>query len=81
MNCTILHCDKPVLARKLCQSHYAQVQRHGEINSGPRDPYTTSRHTCVVPGCRRRNKNVGFCPTHYRKVLYPNYYDEKAIKA
>lgn len=63
MGCAIAGCDKKVLARGWCRSHYDRWRKH-------RDPeYVRERQTeCSVEGCHGALKGHGLCNKHYQRL-------------
>ena len=59
-------CDRPILARRLCETHYMQQQKKGTLSpifkgQAPLGP-------CQVTGCVNQNRRTsGLCETHYRR--------------
>jgi hypothetical protein len=65
--CTVSGCTKPA-DRKilgLCEAHYYQQRRHGQITSVEIKPYGTPG--CKEPGCDSPHDSLGWCSMHYTR--------------
>ena len=49
--CVAIGCTSPVLARRLCLTHYHQLASTGQA--------------CSVPGCDHPRRTGGMCTGHY----------------
>lgn len=59
--CSVKDCTKPVLARELCQAHYALQRRTGSLEK------TRVRSDCQLNDCTKPHLSKGYCSTHYYK--------------
>lgn len=62
-NCSVSDCDRPVLARNLCSSHYARAKRGVPLDT-PLGTKTPGGKPCEIDGCRKRAASRGLCTTH-----------------
>ena len=62
MICSVEDCDGAAYSRGLCERHYRQVLRHGQV----RAPRVS---TCSVEACDRRVDARGLCHGHYLRWL------------
>lgn len=51
-------CNKPIVSRGLCSSHYKTLRRREGLEGGPLP-------TCENPGCEKVSESRGLCQTHY----------------
>src|SRR5882757_8599654 len=64
--CTVSNCDRPVLARGWCGTHYARWRDAGSVREDqPIRVMVPKSGTCSVEGCPRPRHTKGFCTTHY----------------
>ena len=67
--CTIPDCDRPVLAKGMCQMHYHRNRRTGDpTNDGRtevRPRYGREARECTEPGCTGRPRVDDLCDHHY----------------
>jgi len=63
-HCQFEGCDRPVAAKGLCTTHYAQHRAGKEL-------YTveSTKLPCAVDGCTEIARAKGYCNTHYRQAL------------
>ena len=63
--CSFEGCDKPVQAKRLCQSHYGQKRRGLKLRPLRARWEKTAIHPCRIEGCRRKtSKEGGLCQYH-----------------
>lgn len=62
-NCIIENCEQPVLAKRLCEKHYARHRRNGTVKLLTQKRYLGDR--CLVFDCDKERKTKGYCDTHY----------------
>jgi hypothetical protein len=68
--CEFSACTKPAAKRGLCESHYQQYRRNGELKplkKWSRDP-SYRPDSCNVEGCFSYSKAKGLCDKHYRRM-------------
>lgn len=67
--CTMEGCQKPVMARGWCSTHYQRWQRHGDPNGGRHYKPRASRRPapCLVEACGRPARSRGMCEAHYAR--------------
>lgn len=60
--CSIEGCDKPVVARGWCRTHYSRWQRR-------RDPFAVriTPDICSIEGCNKPHNARGWCKMHYSR--------------
>lgn len=58
--CSVAECDRDVLARGWCGTHYRRWQRRGDPLSHPFVP----RGTCSDEGCEKPHASNGYCHMH-----------------
>lgn len=63
--CQIDNCDRPFVARGMCQTHYQSARERGDF--APRGFYPPGA-TCAVSDCDRRPAAAGLCTMHRRRV-------------
>lgn len=64
--CSVLECEKSVIARRLCNQHYKEAKRRGALD----DHSKLSREpsvSCTIDGCERKFLARGWCATHYTR--------------
>lgn len=63
--CSFEGCDRPHITKKLCHSHYSQLQS-GRGLTELRDwgKYTKGEHICSLPHCRKVAISSGLCDNH-----------------
>lgn len=62
--CLFEGCDRPVLARRMCSTHYGQARRGKALT--PIQQREGAR-LCSFEGCGRRHSSKGFCAAHRRQ--------------
>lgn len=60
--CSIDDCERPSWSRSLCNTHYSQQRRRGELAVTPR---LKGIHPCSVDGCEERQVSKTYCAKHY----------------
>lgn len=67
-SCSVGSCDRAVLARGLCGTHYDRWRRNGD--PGPAEIRQLSRRPseCQVEGCGRPVSGRGYCGAHYWRL-------------
>jgi hypothetical protein len=63
MLCDIVPCGKKVTAKKMCQTHYVRVKKHGSPYTLKRNPNPTA--VCSEKGCGGKHRSKGYCEKHY----------------
>ena len=58
--CSIEGCERKVLCRGWCNSHYAKWRAHGTTDGNPHKP-----RQCSIDGCDRKHYGRGWCHKHY----------------
>lgn len=66
--CSVPECDRPFYAKGHCNTHYAQVRRHGRLLTSE-DYRSAEKRGCAVDGCTRRHHAHGFCQSHYGRYV------------
>lgn len=64
--CDAEECDRPVLARGVCKTHYARAVKDGSIDTLGR-VRALSAAVCLVDGCEKRPRAHGLCSAHYTR--------------
>lgn len=70
-NCSILDCEKKVVARGWCDKHYKRWQING-------DPLYTEKpidRICSVEGCDNKHRSIGLCSKHERRFRRNGHLD------
>lgn len=68
--CSIPGCDRSFVARHLCRTHYARLQRTGSTELHPRQRGAPAeRRTCSIEGCEKYVKGRDLCAMHHQRVL------------
>jgi hypothetical protein len=60
--CDVAECDRPHMARGLCQEHYGPAYRRGDFP-------TARKLTCVEDGCERSVRARKLCIFHYQRLM------------
>jgi hypothetical protein len=69
-------CDKPYLAKGMCDAHYSRRRAHGD----PLYQRTLAKdQPCTVRGCGALQVAMGLCTRHYQRVV--KYGDPNAIRS
>lgn len=55
--CTSPNCDRPLLARGLCNTCYGRARYHGNLPE-------RVRRVCMIEGCTRKYEGSGYCKLH-----------------
>ncbi len=63
--CTIEGCDKKVMAKGWCSTHYQRWRFHGDPNHEPQKQEKPL--TCTVEGCENEYLQGGYCRSHYMR--------------
>jgi hypothetical protein len=66
--CSIEGCDRPVLARGWCSTHYRRWRTTGAVGGPEIRPIQPKSGTCPAEGCDRPVKVGGYCGGHYWRV-------------
>jgi hypothetical protein len=74
VRCSVPECEKPVVARGWCRTHYSRWQRHGHVEP------TRQRRVCLVGGCDKFAHGHGYCTFHYDKVKRYGTPDGRGIR-
>lgn len=68
--CSVDKCERPVMGRGMCSTHYSRVRKYGDprvdIPVRAKSP-NNIRQPCVVEGCDGVTKGHGFCNKHYQR--------------
>lgn len=61
--CKIDLCEKEIVARDFCHTHYKRWQIHRDplFNAKPRD------RKCSIEGCGKKHSSIGYCSAHERQ--------------
>lgn len=65
--CTVEGCDRPKLAKNLCDSHYSRLRHHGDPLAGRAPRSATGK--CTLDDCDGVLVARGLCNKHYQRVL------------
>lgn len=65
--CSIEGCERSVLARGWCSTHYKRFRTHGDPLTVRKPGPARSRATCSVDGCDKTVTARGWCPMHYAR--------------
>lgn len=63
--CFVDGCEKPIVAHKLCSTHYKRWKKHGD--PGPAETSRLKNRICSVEGCDRSYFARDFCQMHYHR--------------
>lgn len=67
--CSIEGCDKKVIAKNLCTTHYKRLQRTGSTD----DPeFINKGKTCSMEGCDHDAVALGICDMHHKRLMIHN---------
>jgi hypothetical protein len=55
-------CDRPVIARGVCNKHYHRLR-----SKGPLPPLPLRPVTCSIDGCEKTQTSWGWCQMHYKR--------------
>lgn len=63
VQCKIDDCNRLMIARGWCHTHYKRWQVHGDplVTEKPRD------RKCSIDGCDKKHSSIGYCSTHERQ--------------
>lgn len=67
--CSLDGCDRPVLARGYCSTHYDRWRRNGVPGGASIRPLSSGPNSCAVDGCDRPIRARGYCGTHYWRLV------------
>lgn len=63
--CSIDGCERPFVARGLCNPHYVRARKDGSLADAPR--FRPQPGECSVDGCEIRGNRRGMCRKHYQR--------------
>lgn len=61
--CIVEGCQRPILAKKMCEMHYARHRRYGTVKLQKHKRYIGDE--CIVFDCNKKRKTQGYCEAHY----------------
>lgn len=67
--CKVDSCNRPIVARSLCSSHYSRLMRNKPLDDPPLPFNSKLIQPCNVNGCENHFYARGFCAKHHRKFL------------
>lgn len=67
MKCTVVDCEREVLARQLCAGHYQRQRKGLDVNVPLRDFKPNRFKKCTVEGCDLPHDSKGLCNPHYMR--------------
>lgn len=73
--CSKFGCLKPAITKSFCLAHHKQWKRGTLGKIKPR----RSKY-CIVNGCSRRHKALGYCILHYRRVRSTGATDKRVLQ-
>lgn len=64
--CSFPACNRPIRSKGLCNTHYHQQRRSGEMwpIDSPRSQGRRAPRPCAHEGCERPSRSHGYCNTH-----------------
>ncbi|MET3700175.1 HNH endonuclease [Bacillus oleivorans] len=65
--CTVANCEKKVLAKGLCNTHYWRKYRTGDPTKLINQPRSKYKH-CKAADCYREVFSKGYCRKHYKRL-------------
>lgn len=71
MPCSISGCERTLLCKGLCSSHYGRLRKYGDVRADIPIEYRTPRAAgpCAAEGCNLPVKAKGYCNAHYTRVM------------
>lgn len=63
--CSVVGCERPLRARKMCTMHYARTKRLG--SPGAAESLYDPDRVCSVEGCGQHHQARGWCQKHYTR--------------
>ena len=74
-NCEIENCIKPRSAARKCSMHYTRLRRYGTLDRTRNgiNPY------CKLDNCDNKYYGLGYCKTHYWKLVTTPRYSKNRI--
>ena len=84
--CKQSNCDRVVLAKGYCNTHYHRFRTNKDMDlpirecrrSNPNDP--KRGESCKHPGCNEPVANLGYCNIHYERDIYGRDMDSPIIR-
>lgn len=68
--CAIGGCNKPILAKGMCRSHYLRNYRYGSPTAGaPFREHRNQGRKCRIEGCSKVEDTKRLCTLHYARLL------------
>lgn len=64
-DCTVKRCAREIVAKGLCNTHYARFNRYGDVMASK--PIRQIRSTCDISGCEKRHHANGLCGMHWNR--------------
>jgi len=65
--CTIDECDRPSLAKGMCNAHYSRYTRGYTKDKDEPIRKQVKGRTCSKEGCNKKHYGNGLCVTHWRR--------------
>lgn len=65
-HCLVEACDRAILARSLCRTHYQRLMKHGTTDGRGRTP--APKAPCIAEGCDRTALAKSLCGLHYKRM-------------
>lgn len=66
--CGAKQCQRPVVARGVCNQHYSLYLKGDEGWNRPLKKYIRNRNSCSEPGCTLKPTAKNLCSSHYARV-------------
>ena len=80
ITCRVESCDKRVIGRGYCMSHYHRLRRTGNLSADKLIGELRTRGICKSVGCERLHQAGGYCGTHYKRFIqYGDAFDNIPI--